>query len=293
MALDPVTGLQTGSPSRTGGALLDGLYVPPKSKPVAPPPPVVPTTPYAPGDPVAAPTTPHPTGPTIHDLQALIENDPLYHQTAADVAASRISSQAQLSAARQRALVQYGATPASDLAANKGLVGDVAPDINGTVQQLAQQNTAAGLSTVGRLRQAYDENIRALQDSLAARGLLSSGETGYQLGKQNTQYQRSGYDALQQLLDLLAGYQGSYLTNDQSLRAQLAAAAQAAAGRIPLDTSTPVPPPTAPPPGGNGTPPPPPPTSLDQYFRALPGGGFAAPTTQAPGSRLPGLLYAS
>lgn len=238
MALDPITGLVLGSHSRTGGALLDGLYQPPKANytpgPVAAAAPAGGT--IAPGDPLASPTAPAPVH-AVRNLQSLIENDPLYKQTAADVAASRIASRAQLSAARQRALTMYGETP--DLSgANQALVGDIASDINGTVQQLAQQNTAAGLSTVGRLGQAYHDNVKALQDSLAARGILSSGETGYQLGRQNTQYQQSKYDALQQLLDLLANYQGSFLSNEGQLRQLLSGAAQGAAGRIPLDEAS-------------------------------------------------------
>lgn len=284
---DPQTGLPITRRAVPGRGLLDGLYDAPKLPPAAGAPAPIPAGgPLAPGDPLASPA-PAPAAlpkPKI-DLHQLIENDPLYKQTAADVAASRISSQAQLSAARRRALTMYGEIP--DFSPNAGLVGEVAPDVDNTVRQLAQQNTAAGLSTTGRLRQAYDENVKALQNSLAARGLLSSGETGYQVGKQNTQYQQTRYDALQQLLDLLANYQGSYLSNDAALRAQLRAAAEGAAGRVSLDTTVD--------PGDSGaTPPPPPaPTSVDEYFRRLAGGGFAEPTTSLPGARLPGLVYAT
>lgn len=238
--------------------------------------PAVPADPLA--SPAASPTVPGSSIPSVQDLQAMINNDPLYKQTQADIAAARIGDQASLTAARQRALTEYGAVPT--LTGNETtLVGNIAPDINDTVRQLAQQNTQAGLSTVGQLKTAYDQNIQALQASLAARGLLSSGETGYQLGQQNNQYQQAGYNALQQLLDTLSGYQSSYLTAEQAREQAIAAAAQAAAGRIPVDTlaATPTSTPAAPASPSSAAS-----DALSQFFRALPSGGFAAPISGPP-----------
>lgn len=244
VTFDPRTGLPAGfltdttSSAHVAAARAKASVTPPVA-------PATPTPPTVPGDPVVnPPAAPTSSLPSIQDLQQLIENDPLYKQTQADIAASRIADQAGLSAARARALTMFGDVPTDVAQANPALVGNVAGDITDTVRQLAAQNTEAGNSTVARLKQAYDENIHALQNSLAARGILSSGETGYQLGKQNLSYQQSRYDAIQQLLDLLAGYQSSYLTNDAALRAQLNAAAQAAAGRIPPDTVSPPAPPS-------------------------------------------------
>lgn len=183
-------------------------------------------------------TAPVSSVPSSGDLQKLIESDPLYMQTQQDIAAQRAGDQAALTAARQRDLIQYGSIPDLSAAGSSlGLVGNVGDDITDTVKQLAQQNTSAGLSTTAQLQQAYNDAVKSTQDDLTARGLLSSGETGYQLGRDNQNYTSSTNSALQQLLDALAGLQSSYLTNENSRQSALEQAAAAAAGRIPVTTA--------------------------------------------------------
>jgi hypothetical protein len=90
---------------------------------------------------------------------------------------------------------------------------------------------------------------------LAARGMLRSGELGYQLGEENLRYTQSQYDARQQLTDYLVGI-SSALANAQRARAR-----EQAAGIPPASDRVPPTPP--PPPGGGGsTPPPPPPADV-------------------------------
>lgn len=212
---------------------------------------VNPTVPYAGGDPVSATigapptgvTNPVPVAPiaTSTDLFAQIQNDPLYKQAQADIAAARVSDLGSRTAARQRALTLFGQVPDFSRAAGAlGLIGgDIGGDINDTVRQLAQQNTRAGLSTTARIDAANTDQVKAIKDALTARGLLSSGETGYQLNRQDLAYRQANNDALQQLLDLLGGYNNSYLTAEQARQQMLGQQAAAAAGRIPAPTYAP------------------------------------------------------
>lgn len=190
--------------------------------------------------PTPAVTLQPPAPASSPDLQALIEADPLYHQTQADISAQRTADLATQTAQRQRALTTYGTIP--DIAAaagGLGLVGsDIGGDITDTTRQLANDNTAAGLSTTARLKQASDDVVKQVKDQLTARGLLSSGETGYQLNRSDLASRQASQDALQQLLDLLAGAHNSYLSNENARLAALASAASAAAGRIPATTAS-------------------------------------------------------
>jgi hypothetical protein len=195
-----------GSPA---GTITPTVSAPPRTLAVAPPGTAPPGT---------APTlAPPASGP---DLQRLIESDPLYHQTVLDIDAQRAADKAGLAAQRQGALVQYGAIP--DLTNSLGLVGDDLPgEITDTIRQLAQQNTSAGLSTTARLQQAYQDLVGQTKNDLTARGLLSSGETGYQLGRAQLGFTQQQSDALQQLLSTLAGYENGYLGNESARIAAL------------------------------------------------------------------------
>jgi hypothetical protein len=211
-----------GSPA---GTITPTVSAPPRTLAVAPPGTAPPGT---------APTlAPPASGP---DLQRLIESDPLYHQTVLDIDAQRAADKAGLAAQRQGALVQYGAIP--DLTNSLGLVGDDLPgEITDTIRQLAQQNTSAGLSTTARLQQAYQDLVGQTKNDLTARGLLSSGETGYQLGRAQLGFTQQQSDALQQLLSTLAGYENGYLGNESARIAALRQSAGEAAGRIPTTTT--------------------------------------------------------
>jgi hypothetical protein len=98
-------------------------------------------------------------------------------------------------------------------------------------QQIAQQNTAAGLSTSARLAQANTDAVRKIKNELNARGLLNSGETGFQLGREQQSYGQAQFDARSKLLDYLNQYQGGWLAAQQGNAQSLAQAASQAADR--------------------------------------------------------------
>jgi hypothetical protein len=119
-------------------------------------------------------------------------------------------------------------------------------DLNGIIdpatQALAQKNTEAGLSTEARLSKAHTDAMRAIKNSLAARGALRSGEAGYQLGNEQQAYTQAEYDSKQQLLDYLSSYQQGYLQAEQQRQQQLAQASSDAANRqqaLPQNQPTP------------------------------------------------------
>jgi hypothetical protein len=104
-------------------------------------------------------------------------------------------------------------------------VGDIEADITPDIRSLAQQSTSSGVSTIARLEEAKKDAARQLEGFLGGRGLFRTGETGYQQGRQQTDYTRSRFDATQELLDYLAGYQAAFTQAEQqrTMSAQQAA----------------------------------------------------------------------
>lgn len=174
-----------------------------------------------------------PTGPSFSpsDLLGALESDPLYVQQKADLGAQRVSDLAARAAARQRAITLFGEVP--DFTGQEGLLGEnFLGDINDVTRGLASQSTKAGLSTVARIDEADRDARENLRNVLAARGILSSGETGYQLGRADTAYRRTQFDARQQLLDYLAGVHAGFVQAERARQQALANAALAASGRL-------------------------------------------------------------
>jgi hypothetical protein len=136
-------------------------------------------------------------------------------------------------AAISRALVNFGDVPNfAALAKSLGMSeADLQDAAGGDVSQLAQENTAAGTSTEARLGSANTDAIRQIKAELNKRGLLNSGESGFQLDRQNTSFRQAQYDANQKLLDYLNQYQQGYVAAQQAKQGQLAQAYSDAANR--------------------------------------------------------------
>jgi len=116
------------------------------------------------------------------------------------LAAQQAAEQAQLQQAIHNAIVRFGEAPE----------GYAHAALSPEVLALAQQNTDSGLSLVARLNQQKDLGQRGIMNDLAARGMLQSGETGYQLGQLGLGYRQQQYDARQELLDYLSGVQAAF-----------------------------------------------------------------------------------
>lgn len=170
------------------------------------------------------------------DYLALINGDPLLGQERADLSAQGVSDAASRAAAIQRALIQFGIVPDFASSAQKlGLSGEALgylnQDVNDRTRQLAQANTQEGLSLTARLAKAHTDAVRNIRNQLAARGIIRSGETPYQLGEEANQYKISTNDATQQLLDYLTGAIGAFTQSERQRRQQLAQYLSDAASR--------------------------------------------------------------
>lgn len=238
-----------------GGGPNTATYAQPAS-PAAPAPPAVAAAPQDPGVPPAAPP------PAIPNINTILGGDPVFQQFLASLNAAGVQSAAQRDAAAQRAIAQFGGTPSfANIPGGSSLLSGINL---GDAQQLAARNTTAGLSTVARLQQADQDAVRGINNSLAARGMFRSGETGFQLGRENQNYTQAQYDATQKLVDYLSGVQSAYTQAEQARQQAQYQAQQTALGNwLNLNPTFGAPPPgaapPAPPPPGPPQPPAPPP----------------------------------
>lgn len=152
----------------------------------------------------------------------------------ADARAEGIADRASRNAGFRRAAIQFGELPdvqgiAQALGLNLSDLGDV---FGSDTAKLAQGNTQAGTSTVARLGEAHQDAVRGITNALASRGILRSGETGFQQGRENLNYTRAQYDARNQLLDYLSGLQSGFVNAQRQRQQALAQARLAAALQI-------------------------------------------------------------
>lgn len=110
-------------------------------------------------------------------------------------------------------------------------LADVQNALGPDAQKLAQENTGAGLSTQARLNLANNDAISRIKAELNKRGLLNSGETGFELDRQNLGYRQAQSDATQKLLGFLQQYQQGYLSAQQQREGVLSGAYSDAANR--------------------------------------------------------------
>jgi len=106
--------------------------------------------------------------------------------------AGQTSYDAQDRAARTRAFVQFG---------DPSLVSGNADPL---AAAMAQQATSSGVSTLAGLQRTRDVNQQNTLDTLAAGGMLDSGQTGYATSQNQQEFGRALYAAQQGVLDTLA-----------------------------------------------------------------------------------------
>ncbi len=91
-----------------------------------------------------------------------------------------------------------------------------------TQEQLAQNRFNQGdTSTMARLKGAHEDMVQHITNSLAARGILHSGQLGFENKREDLAFKRANYDASNQLLDYLSNLQQQYLSGQQSAMAGL------------------------------------------------------------------------
>lgn len=170
------------------------------------------------------------------DYSGLINSDALLGQQKTDLAADSVSDASSRASAIQRALVQWGLIPdffnsANKLGLNSDTLGYLKSDVTDRTRQLAEANTKEGLSLSARINKAHTDQIRAIKNALAARGMAGSGEMGYQLGEEAQQHKQGMTDAEQQTLGYITGAINAFAQAEKDRKRQLAEYMMAAAER--------------------------------------------------------------
>jgi hypothetical protein len=173
------------------------------------------------------------------DFGSMIAGDPLLGQGRTDLAAESAADSANRAASVQRALIQYGLVPdfgasATSLGLDPTSLGYLQSDITPGTKTLAEKNTSEGLSIYARLQKVHKDQIRAIKNALAARGMAASGAMGYQLGEEALQYKQQLTDSEQQLLQYIMGaisaFTGAERGRQRTLAQYMMDAAQRQAG---------------------------------------------------------------
>lgn len=172
-----------------------------KKKAPAPAPP-----PFAP-PPVATfnPFSPTPQAPRYNQNPYAGLLDSYMSQMRADTGAQSIADKAARDAAIKRFLVSYGEVPDFGSIGLSDAAKSVLGSLGGDIGALAAKNTAEGTSVKARLDQANAIQQRKIPANLAGRGLLRSGQTGYDLGQQQMQNKQANFDVLNEMLGNIEG----------------------------------------------------------------------------------------
>ena len=210
--LDPRTGLprgigvgSTGTGSPTNPTYFTNPAPPPVTGPLG-----TTTTPRRRRPRAAATSSPF-------DVQGLLQS--LLNPIQADLKAQGQVDLAGRNSAINRALVQFGAIP--DFGQAQQALG---PEPRR--HRLRRHGAARQREPVQRDEAACDSSTPTpsarSEQALAAKGLLQSGDLGFQLNREQQQYGQAQYDANQQLLDYINSYQQGYLQAERARQAQLA-----------------------------------------------------------------------
>lgn len=186
------------------------------------------------GVPAGAPGSITGAGAYTPDWASLIKGDAGLNDAQAALAAGGAANQTALDSQLANAYESFGKNvDLNTLAQQLGMsAADLQTALGPEVQRLAQENTNAGLSTTARLDKANQDAIRQITANLNRRGILHSGEAGYQLDQQNLGYRQASSDAYQKLLGYLQQYQQGYLSAQQQNAQSLAGAYSSAADRV-------------------------------------------------------------
>ena len=178
------------------------------------------------GTPVQRPVRSAPTSPgqPANPLAGILTNPGV---AAADLARQRAIQQANayLRQGRSQALINYG---------DPGLAQALGLEVDPNTASAASANQFSTLAQLGRQN---ERGVRGIFNSLAGRGLLHSGDTGYLQGQQALTQGQNLYNAYQGLLGNLNQQLGGYLgttqqANDAYTQALLQAFAQLGANPL-------------------------------------------------------------
>lgn len=156
---------------------------------------------YGPGTPVPPPVAPDPytgdsSGGGGGGGAASLDSNPFQTDPGylAALAAQQAGAQQldnALKAARESAIVQFG---------DPGLAQLAGFNLDPVTAAMAQANTQAGNSTLAQLQKQRDSNQQTIQNTLAAHGIIRSGDLGYRTGQNQQAYGTELYNAQQGVL---------------------------------------------------------------------------------------------
>jgi len=155
------------------------------------------------------------------DYSAALAGDETLHDALAAIAASRTANLSQLNALHYNDLVRFGEIPAN-----------VGFDVPQQYRDLAAQATAAGFSTIGQLQDKYRDLQSGMVGRLGERGLIRSGDYGFQTNRLLRQQGVERANALDALMQGFNTERGSYLDTENQLNQQAAQANQDAWQRL-------------------------------------------------------------
>lgn len=164
------------------------------------------------------PVVPRPAAPAVNPLGGIL-TDPSVVQAGLARQQTIQDANAALRQQRSQALIGYGS-----------------PDLARSLGDTVDPNTASAAganqySVLANLLHQQQTGRRGILNSLAGRGLLASGDLGFQEGELARGYGQASYDALNNLLGQLSGYLGTNVgaqqtANDGYLQALLASFAR-------------------------------------------------------------------
>lgn len=235
----------------------EGVIKPKKPKPIQVPAGFDPYPGFTAQPPPAAPTTPEDW------YKNIIAADPLYLGDLGAILSESNIERGGAEAAMRQALIRMGGAPA--LQNIMQLLGGQASGWEGLIDQgtlgAAQAADTAGTSLMAQLQKEHAQRNLAIEDINAAKGIYSSGQTGYELGEERQRDVIARDQAVQNLLDFLRGGISTFAGNEARRERERNEALRLAGERA-RQYGPPVP--EAPP---APTPPPTPPALLEQLVR--------------------------
>jgi hypothetical protein len=148
----------------------------------------------------------------------------------AQMGAQSAADAASRDAALRRFIVSYGSLPDFDkLGISKDAMGYLTKAMDPRTQELAANAEKEGLSIHARQARQDEVARRQIPAQLAARGLLHSGQTGYDLGEQAQSYKTTQYDTLNELLGNIEGTVSNFNQAERDRQMQIAMARMQAA----------------------------------------------------------------
>lgn len=148
-------------------------------------------------------------GGTSVDFGALVRDDAFLKRQAEAIETQRKAAEDAAIEAERRAIAQFGYVPKDQFGNNITLPGGVTLD-QATID-LMNSFTETGVSTWARINKAYNDAQSQFLSSLAARGMLRSGELGQRQGEVGLGREQSRFTATNELMDYMRSLWQTYL----------------------------------------------------------------------------------